>query len=204
MSGRGECYASAVLTQVTSMEYLTKTELAQRWSQSLIDKYFPICSEERPNPQYLCGSHMQLYDIAEVRYIESKDDFKKDLEKVYKRKIAALERTKKKRKELMMYANGVQIEIPDLEKSKLIEKACHHYNWWNSWKEFSFGGCTRATPSSDESFLKRITLNYLRHQCTCYEDELDKFCMKVGKQEAHDILQKRINDAIKQKYEWLK
>ena len=147
---------------------------------------------------------MQLYDIAKVRYIESKDAFKEDLKKVLKRKIAALERAKKKREELMMYANGVQIEIPDLRKEKLIEKACNHYNWWNSLKKFSFDGCNRATPSSDESFLKRITMNYLRHKCTCYEDELEKFRFKVGKQEAHDILQQRINDAIIQKYEWLR
>lgn len=187
-----------------SGQYLTKTELCKRWSQSLIDKYFPICSEEKPNPQYKCGSPMQLYDIAKVRYIESKDAFKEDLKKVLKRKIAALERAKKKREELMMYANGVQIEIPDLRKEKLIEKACNHYNWWNSLKKFSFGGCNRATPSSDESFLKRITMNYLRHKCTCYEDELEKFRFKVGKQEAHDILQQRINDAIIQKYEWLR
>ena len=147
---------------------------------------------------------MQLYDIAKVRYIESKDAFKEDLKKVIKRKIAALERAKKKREELMMYANGVQIEIPDLRKEKLIEKACNHYNWWNSLKKFSFDGCNRATPSSDESFLKRIVINYLRHQCTCYGKELEKFQKKVGVQVAHDILQQRINDAIIQKYEWLK
>lgn len=187
-----------------SGQYFTKTELCERWSQSLIDKYFPICSEEKPNPQYLCGSPMQLYDVAEVRYIESKDDFKEDLKKVLKRKIAALERAKKKREELMMYANGVQIKIPDIEKDDLIQRACNHYNRWDDWRLYKYDDIVRATPSSDESFLKRITINYLRHKCTCYEKELEKFQKKVGVQVAHDILQKRINDAIIQKYEWLR
>ena len=187
-----------------SGQYLTKTELCKRWSQSLIDKYFPICSEEKPNPQYLCGSPMQLYDVAEVRYIESKDAFKEDLKKVLKRKIAALERAKRKREELMMYANGVQIKIPTIEKDDLIQRACNHYNRWNEWKLFEYADYNRATPSSNESFLKRITINYLRHHCTHYDDELQKFLKKVGKQEAHDILQQRINDAIIQKYEWLR
>lgn len=179
-------------------QYLTKTELATRWSNSLIEKYYPHCSEERVNPHHKRGSPMQLYDIGEVRHIESGEDFKADYEKVLKRKSVALERAKNKREELMMYANGVQIVIPDFEKDKLIQKACEDYNWRNDNVYYP------ATPSSDFLFLKRITINYLRHQCTCYEDELKRFRKKVGVQEAHDILQARINEAIKQKYEWLR
>ena len=179
-------------------QYYTKTELAKRWSNSLIEKHFPICSLEKPNPQYASGSPMQLYDMGKVRIIEATDAFKADYQKVLKRRIAASERAEKKRQELIMYANGVQIQIPTYDKDNLIEKACCHYNWWNG-KRYDY-----ATPSSDESFLKRITVDYLRHQCTCYDKELEKFFRKVGKHEAHDVLQRRINEAIKQKYEWLR
>lgn len=179
-------------------QYITKTDLATRWSNSLIEKYYPQCSDERINPHYKYGSPMQLYDIGKVRYIESRDDFKADYKKVLKRKIVALERAKKKREELMMYANGVQIVIPEYEKDKLIQKACNHYNRWNDNAYYP------ATPSSDYLFLKRICVNYLRHQCTCYDDELRNFYGKVGVQDAHDVLQTRINEAIKQKYEWLR
>jgi hypothetical protein len=34
--------------------------------------------------------------------------------------------------------------------------------------------------------------------------ELQRFYKKVGVHEAHDVLQERINEAIKQKYEWLR
>ncbi len=186
------------------MQYLTKTKLAERWSNSLIKKYFPQCSLERPNPQYKCGSQMQLYEVGKVRYIESTDAFKADFQKVIKHKIAARERAKRKHKKLELYANGVQIEIPTMDKDKLIRNACYHYNSWKEWKEGGWDGECRATPSSDESFLKRITINYLRHECTCYDKELEKFFSKVGKHEAHDVLQERINEAIKQKYEWLR
>ena len=114
------------------------------------------------------------------------------------------EENKKKREELMMYANGVQIKIPTIEKDDLIQRACNHYNRWDDWRLYKYDDIVRATPSSDESFLKRITINYLRQKCTCYEKELEKFQKKVGVQVAHDILQKRINDAIIQKYEWLR
>ena len=179
-------------------QYLTKTELAKRWSQSLIDLYFPKPTLEKTNPHHKRGSPMLLYDIGKVIRIESTQSFKEDLEKVYKHKLAAKERARKKREELIMHANGVQINIPDYEKNKLIELACAHYNKWNKNAYYP------ASPSSDHIFLKRITINYLRHQCTCYDDELGKFYRKVGVQEAHNVLQTRINEAIKQKYEWLR
>ena len=178
--------------------FITKTDLAKRWSMSLIDKYYPQCDEEKPNPHHKYGSPMQLYDVKKVARIESKADFKADLCEVNKRKIAAVERAKRQRDKLISYANGVQIVIPTYNKDKLIQNACHHYNWWNE-KAYDY-----ATPSSDESFLKRITINYLRHQCTQYDKELKEFYGKVGVKKAHDVLQSRINEAIKQKYEWLR
>lgn len=181
--------------------YLTKTELAAKWSPGLIEKYFPQCSEERANPRCKQGSPMQLYDVGKIRHIESKDDFKADWRKVLKRKIASLEGAKKKREELMMYANGVQIVIPDIEKNKLTQEACDYYNWLNSIRGIAY---VSATPSCDRPFLKRIIINYLRHHCTCYEEELRKFYKKVGVHEAHYILRERIDDAIIKKYDWLK
>ena len=157
---------------------------------------------------------MQLYDIAKVRYIESTDAFKADYAKVLKRKTAALQRAERKREELIMYANGVQISIPTIRKEELIRRACNSYNHFHRpiqrpW-EYDIDFQERlfswnpASKDSDEEFLKRITINYLRHKCTCYDKELESFCKKVGKQDAHDVLQKRINEAIKQKYEWLR
>ena len=179
-------------------QYFTKTELARRWSQSLIDLYFPEPTLEKPNPHHKRGSPMQLYDIGNVLRIESTQSFKEDFEKVYQHKLAGKERARRKREKLIMYANGVQINIPNFEKDKLIELACDHYNRRNDNAYYP------ASPSSDYIFLKRICINYLRHQCTCYDDELGRFYRKVGVQEAHNVLQERINEAIKQKYEWLR
>jgi len=185
-------------------QYYSKTELARRWSMSLVNKYYPQCDEKRVNPFYRHSYPMQLYDVNKVAHIESLGAFKADLKITNKRKLAASDRAKRKHDELIMYANGMQINIPSYEKDKLVKLACDHYNWWNDWKEWEYGDFRRATPSSEESFLKRICINYLRHQCTCYDDELGKFYRKIGVQDAHDVLQTRINEAIKQKYEWLR
>lgn len=184
-------------------QYLTKTELAKRWSNSLIDSYFPICSLEKPNPKYRGGSPMQLYDLGRVRYIESTDAFKADYKKVLKRKIAARERTERKREKQIMYANGVQIMVPDYEKDKLIKKACEFYNACMSKGVFCCDG-EKATPSSNESFIKKIVIYFLRFECSYLNDEFDTFFKRVGKNKAFAVLQGRILDAIKQKYDWLR
>ena len=146
---------------------------------------------------------MQLYDMGKVRFIESTDAFKADKEKIMKRKIVALKRMERKREELIMYANGVQIVVPDYEKDKLIEKACEYYNACLS---KGLGRCDseRATPSRSESFLKRITIHYLQCECTLCNKEVCEFLMKTRNKEALIVLQERVNDAIKQKYEWLR
>ena len=79
-------------------QYLTKTELTRRWSQNLIDFYFSVPTMEKPNPRHKRGAPMQLYDIGRIRYIESTQAFQDDYEQVYKRKVAAIERAKKKRR----------------------------------------------------------------------------------------------------------
>lgn len=179
-------------------EYITKSELLTKWTNSIIEKHFPQCSMEKPNPYNRKGSTIKLYDAREVERIEKTQSFKDDMEKAMKRRIASLERADKKRNELITKANAIKINIPNYEKNKLIKDACNHYNDHNGYANYNI-----ATPSSDETFLKRITINYLRHQCTSYDKELDNFFNNVGVQEAHDILKERINKAIKEKYEWL-
>ena len=47
-------------------QYITKTDLATRWSNSLIEKYYPQCSEKRVNSHHKRASPMQLYDVGKV------------------------------------------------------------------------------------------------------------------------------------------
>lgn len=186
------------------IKFITKSELTKRWSPKLIKDYFPECSQEKTNPYYKSGSPIQLYDVNEVALIESTDAFKADYQKVMKRKSVAIETAQRKREESIKYANEIKINIPTLKKEKLIQRACYHYNLWHRLDYLAYDDYNIATPSSEEDFLKRICINYLRHQCTNYNKELSKFYNKVGVGDFHEILQSRINNAIKQKYEWLR
>ena len=76
-------------------QYLTKTELVQRWNRELVDSYFPFCSKEMPNPKNSRYPMMQLYDINRVRRIESMPFFADKLLKVIENKIKIREARKR-------------------------------------------------------------------------------------------------------------
>ena len=79
--------------------------------------------------------------------------------------------------------------------------ACKHYNSYNFDRAF---GSNIASINSDMEFLSRICTNYLRHNMTNYESELEKLFGKVGKYDAYNLLKTKINSAIFDKYEWIK
>jgi hypothetical protein len=53
-----------------------------------------------------------------------------------------------------------------------------------------------ASQDSSEEFLERITVNFLRHECTSYEWLLESFKGRVGVQQIHDLLQAHINELV--------
>lgn len=72
-------------------QYYTKTELTRRWTKRLVDKFFPQCSEEVPNPRNK-KTPIKLYDVNKVNLIETLDSFKPKWEKLQQRRFEAMER----------------------------------------------------------------------------------------------------------------
>lgn len=184
-------------------EYITKSHVIERgWTERLIKKFLGEPDATRPNPMYKCASPMKLYDKKRVQRIERRKSFKEEMESTTKRKDSAQKAVSTKIEKALSYANTVEIEIPVMNYNDVINQACRSYNDWHSER------CARngeffeyADPrTSDSDFLKRITINYLRHECSDYEQQLYSIYGKTGVQEAHDILQKRINDEIKRIY----
>ena len=84
--------------QTMNGQYLTKSELAERWSWSLIERFYPTCDKTMPNPKHKRGADMQLYNIHRVRQIEQSHTFRIEWEKVLKRKIALREMKMQKKR----------------------------------------------------------------------------------------------------------
>ncbi len=68
------------------MDYLTKTELAKRWSWGLIDRFCPECDKEVKNPHHKNAKPIQLYNMHRIRLIESTHVFRIEWDKMKKRK----------------------------------------------------------------------------------------------------------------------
>lgn len=181
----------------TQKYYCRQTLLGRGWTDSLIRKFLVREDATRTNPRYKCASPMKLYEIRRVLSAESDEDFRLELEKSRKRSEKASARMDAKREELLEYAASVKIKLPDIPYAAVLENAILSYN------EFHYDDGRFADKGSDKEFLKRICINYLRHECTVYEEELDKIFGKVGVREAHDLLQNRINEEIRAKYKEL-
>lgn len=78
----------------------------------------------------------------------------------------------------------------------------HYNNYHDTLGKYDFMPVSLCSCSRE--FLNRITVNYLRHECTDYDYELSEIAGKVGVQDAHDILKERVNEAIYEAYPTLK
>jgi hypothetical protein len=78
--------------------------------------------------------------------------------------------------------------------SRLIspERAGRHYNAWKG-DRWDF---IPATPEFDPVFLKRISVNFLRHRLTGYEAHLADIYGKVGTDTAYPKIKAKVLDAI--------
>lgn len=188
--------------QKKKVEYLSKTGLRERgWTESMIKKFLGKPDDERTNPHYKCAPSVKLYLLKRVEKIEAKEEFQKAIEKSKIRSEKMRQVAENKRDEILEYVLDLDIEIPVYGKEELYQKACWSYNNFHDLRDNDY---TPATLNSDKEFLNRITINYLRHNCTIYENELEKMFGCVGVQEAHNLLQTKINDAIKETYPFLK
>ena len=185
-------------------ENITPTGLKARgWTESMIKQYLGEPDELKPNPYYKSAAPMRLYNLKRVEKVEKSKKFIEAKAAADRRKESAAKGVATKVDKAIQYAKTVKIEVPIIDYDTLVKHACRHYN---DWHECDRNGMPNldfipADPKhSDPEFLHRITINYLRHECTSYDDELDKLFGKTGTHEAHQILQRRINKEIRATY----
>jgi hypothetical protein len=66
------------------------------------------------------------------------------------------------------------------------------------WHELGF--CDKRTDASDSpEFLRRITVNCVRHRLSGYDRAYNRLAGRVGHQNAHGILRAEVNAATRQK-----
>lgn len=201
------------------------------WTETMIKKFMPEPDKEVDNPYYKCASKMKLYAEKRVKRIQRTKRFLAAMALAAKRKASSKRAVSTRRDNIVKWAQNVPIDIPPYDKEELLGRAIASYNRrearaYESRCEYRLhhdysedGGidqyledeeddfCRHCDRNSNKEFLKRITTNYLRHECTDYEYDLHRVGRIYGmvvEQEVHDILQKRINEKILETYEWLR
>ena len=85
----------------------------------------------------------------------------------------------------------MSIRIPILDREDLLNAAICAYN---------NRGVNLASLNSNEAFLERIQVNYLRHRCANYDRTLSRIADRPGANKARTLLRKRIHEKISATY----
>lgn len=184
-----------------SAALLTKSALKQRgWTEGAIKRFLGPPDAVKPNPVYRSATPMQLWNAARIAAVEESDDFRRWQERSktarQAQSLRMLAQHQQTRSESTAWASTVAINVAALSHSTLIRRACAAYNDLPRTLEHG----AYATPSDSPEFLERISVNYLRHECTDYDRLLTERFGVTGVAEAQTILRQRVYTAIASAY----
>lgn len=218
-----------VLRFVNGSQYIYKTTLIKErhWKESDIARLYPEASLYVRNKYYSSGPKAELYRLSLVEKLEKVDkDLSARLQKYQSeewgakkesRSIAAKKADKTRKSNLEKKVDDICDEIRELDieiydydnLDALIEDACRHYNelQFERRKCDTFAAIYPFEKVKTNEFYQRITMNYLRHCCTDYENLLEYYFEMVTKEYQDEIcseLRYVVNRKIREMHPWIK
>lgn len=196
---------------------MTKTDVKKRpgWNDDRLERYLGAPDFTTEN-SYRKNSITNWYMTKRVEKAEKYKTFQKEAQKSIsqhaKRKEAGRKAAETKRAKTRQLVEDrlkevilVQ-EVKGLKKRQLYNLAVDHYNDLHEWRaiernNYNFEYAT--VQGSSEDFLERIAVNFLRHDGTTYDEELEAYFNQVGKHEAINAVRKHIYDLISCEYPYL-
>ena len=178
-------------------EFITKTDLIsiRKWTDRLIKKYMPVPDAIKNNPHFRRASEMKLYKISRVESIEKKELFIIDFQKTTLRRKSSSKMVRTKKDNLLIQISELPISVEIIPRNELVLLVIDNYNknkddnkGYSSFRDF------------DQSKLERLTVNYIRHELTSYDQCLGLIFSKVGKKEGYRLLKERIYKCISESY----
>lgn len=196
-----------VISEPTKQEFCSKSGLKHRgWTDTATERFLGEHDKEAVNPHYKCAAPMKLYKLSRVEQIEQSQAFLHFKAQSKHRLEASKKALKTKRSNLIEKVAAMEIFIQRKNFEEIIKDAVNSYNNFksNCADERGDFDYQPASINSDKAFLTRITVNYLRHRCSPYEQILDRISGKVGKQEAYALLNQKIFQRISEMFPELK
>jgi len=184
----------------TAGDMLSMSQLKERgWTAAMVRDLLGEPDSKRPNPFFRSGAPMGLWSAARAAAAEADPAFGERKVKAEKRSAVSSEVAARKRADLVALATSVPAEVPQLPRDVLVRRACASYNAWHE----GGLGYEPATAASDPAFLARTMVNYLRHEFSGYEVQLDALLGKVGRVAAGQVIRGRVYAAIGEAYPYL-
>lgn len=182
----------------TKIEYVCKKTLLERgWTEKIMDELLPF-PKLVDNPHYKCSSPMQLWDLKIVKQKERKKKFKENKEKKERRSKAMKEVAERRKKETMKLAESFNIEVERMDIDTLRnETLADKEAWYFVTNQFERA---ESVYFADEETVRRWELNYIRHNLTKYDEELEELFGQVGKNDAYWEYKDRIMKKIYEVY----
>lgn len=190
-------------------QHLSLAGLKDRgWTPALIQRFLGEPDETAPNPHYRTAAPMRLYLVSRVEACEQTEAWQTARATTQQRQQRAVAVAAGQREAVLARVAALTIAVQDVEPDALTHAACRHYNRrQEDWEEgrhdrgqFDNQPRLPASPDSDPAFLARITVNYLRHQGTSYERQLEQLFGKVGADAGRARVKKRVLEAIAEAY----
>ena len=177
-------------------EFITKTDLIskRKWTDALLKKYMTEPDLIKNNPHYGRASEMKLYKISRVESIEKNEQFLIDFQKTILRRKSSLKMVETKKDNLLIEISELPSSVEFIPRNELVPLVIDDYNDRNYYKDYL------TLRDLDQSTLERLTVNYIRHQLTSYDQCLGLIFSKVGKKEGYRLLRERIYNCISESY----
>ena len=157
-------------------EYITLSAVQKRgWNNRLIDSLLGEPDQIKKNPRSRSFGRkpsssnfppMRLYLKQRVIDGEKTKEFADHYAKHQKRSAVASKVSGTKKAAMIDWANSIQIPVSIMPWDTLLREAYRSYNEHNEGKDDydRTRSVDAATQQSDQAFLERIVVNYLRHQ----------------------------------------
>ena len=172
---------------------ITKTELKERgWTESIIKRFVPDPDATAPNPYNRHGASTKLYNIDRIERVEQTNEFKEAQDKADRRRKSAKKAVETKEQKLLEEIEGWEIVMECKPLNIVRRDAIRAYN--------ARMPDVPASLDSDQSFLDRITVNYLRHELSSYDAHLGALFGKVGKGDAYHTIRMKVLRKISKSY----
>jgi hypothetical protein len=191
--------------------YYTKSDLKSiGWTDGAITAFLGEPDSTSRNPYSKQASPVKLFAKERVNQTMQSEPFIAWQSKTGSRRRKASDAMKglmaEKRDALVNQATKrLRVDWLGNKTVKMLVEAAMNY-WVERKKEYlesldkNFDWSSAPTWDSDPDFLERITLNYVRHECTNYDVLLPKLEGQVGRQVAYESLRNKVSNKVKAKF----